>query len=91
MKKVIIEDNCNNRREVWSGLKENSRVRAKATKKGLLDVGASGMVVDFEAFIEGETYIISDITWDYEKANYVKDRDNCLHLCDTYLFEPIEN
>ncbi len=88
MKIGTITDNGGNTRNVILGLNAGDILIAKTTQTSKGDIGASGLVYGYEAFIAGNEYKVHHTTmWDFTRIGYVKDEDGTLHFADADHFE----
>ncbi len=90
MNTQIVIDNSNNKRKVYKNLPIGTKLKAKKTTIGKLDVGMSGIVIDYEDIIAGKEYEISYISkWGFQEVPCVHDEDNCIQWAEVSLFDII--
>lgn len=90
MKTGFIYDNGGNKREVILNLKKGDILIAVGTKECKGDIGSSGMVFSYSAFVIGKVYKVNHTTnWDGVIIGYVNDEDSTCHFATTQLFKTI--
>ena len=83
-----IIDNSGRKKRVYKNLNVGDKLKAKCKVLSKDDLGSSGLIFDYDAFIPDKIYEVKSIyMWDYSLIGYITDESGSLHIATPEIFD----